>query len=160
MEPKKKPSRFFMEQWHLARAQSPPGSPPSSSDTLRQVVSRLEGMVCGPTNTLHLHLGLSRSCIVSLNYRSCETYDLISPETCVKYQQTHLQPVNCSMRPLWLACGWVISLCDSIWADIKIYSAGGVLELNYNSHSDFTKGLPGSCFGLEEQLGNKQSHLV
>ncbi|XP_031718482.1 protein-methionine sulfoxide oxidase mical3a isoform X17 [Anarrhichthys ocellatus] len=35
-QPKKKPSRFIMEQWRLARAQSPPGSPPSTSDTLRQ----------------------------------------------------------------------------------------------------------------------------
>ncbi|XP_043979580.1 protein-methionine sulfoxide oxidase mical3a isoform X15 [Gambusia affinis] len=26
-QPKKKPSRFFMERWHLARAQSPPGTP-------------------------------------------------------------------------------------------------------------------------------------
>ena len=33
LEPKKKPSRYFMEQWHLA-------SPPSSSDGLRQVVWR------------------------------------------------------------------------------------------------------------------------
>ena len=48
MEAKKKPSRFVMEQWHLARSQSPPGSPPSTSDSLRQVVvSRLRGMVCG-----------------------------------------------------------------------------------------------------------------
>ncbi|XP_049928304.1 protein-methionine sulfoxide oxidase mical3a isoform X8 [Epinephelus moara] len=37
----KKPSRFFMEQWHLARAQSPPGSPPSTSDTLRQRYVRM-----------------------------------------------------------------------------------------------------------------------
>ncbi|XP_055365623.1 protein-methionine sulfoxide oxidase mical3a isoform X23 [Betta splendens] len=35
-QPKKKPSRFFMEQWHLARAQASPASPPSSSDALRQ----------------------------------------------------------------------------------------------------------------------------
>ncbi len=56
-EPKKKPSRFFMEQWHLARAQSPPDSPSSPSDTLRQVVtSCLEGTECGGTNTLHLHM--------------------------------------------------------------------------------------------------------
>lgn len=55
--PKKKPSRFFMEQWHLARAQSPPDSPPSASDTLRQVVaSRLDGTECGDANTLHLHV--------------------------------------------------------------------------------------------------------
>ncbi|XP_042351691.1 protein-methionine sulfoxide oxidase mical3a isoform X5 [Plectropomus leopardus] len=33
-QPKKKPSCFFMEQWHLARAQSPPDSP--TSNTLRQ----------------------------------------------------------------------------------------------------------------------------
>ncbi|XP_037623021.1 protein-methionine sulfoxide oxidase mical3a isoform X2 [Sebastes umbrosus] len=39
--PKKKPSRFFMEQWHLARAQSPPDSPPSASDTLRQRYVRM-----------------------------------------------------------------------------------------------------------------------
>lgn len=46
-----------MEQWHLARAQSPPGSP---SDTLRQVAtsSRLGGMECGgDTNTRNLRLG-------------------------------------------------------------------------------------------------------
>lgn len=44
-----------MEQWHMARAQTPPDSPPSS-DTLRQVViSRLEGLECGDANTLHLH---------------------------------------------------------------------------------------------------------
>ncbi|XP_070762774.1 protein-methionine sulfoxide oxidase mical3a isoform X1 [Enoplosus armatus] len=35
-KPQKKPSRFVMEQWHLARAQAAPSSPPSSSDTLRQ----------------------------------------------------------------------------------------------------------------------------
>uniref|UniRef100_UPI0037E7C7F6 protein-methionine sulfoxide oxidase mical3a isoform X6 n=1 Tax=Semicossyphus pulcher TaxID=241346 RepID=UPI0037E7C7F6 len=40
-QPKKKPSRFFMEQWHLAQAQSPPGSSPSSSDTLRQHYVRM-----------------------------------------------------------------------------------------------------------------------
>ncbi|XP_054864881.1 protein-methionine sulfoxide oxidase mical3a isoform X17 [Amphiprion ocellaris] len=40
-QPKKKPSRFFMEQWHLARAQSPPDSPPSTSDTLRQRYVRM-----------------------------------------------------------------------------------------------------------------------
>ncbi|KAM7002839.1 protein-methionine sulfoxide oxidase mical3a isoform 3-T3 [Tautogolabrus adspersus] len=43
-QPTKKPSRFFMEQWHLARAQSPPDSPPStssSSDTLRQRYVRM-----------------------------------------------------------------------------------------------------------------------
>ncbi|KAJ3595805.1 hypothetical protein NHX12_002219 [Muraenolepis orangiensis] len=33
---KKKPSRFLMEQWHLARAQSSPESPLSSPDTFRQ----------------------------------------------------------------------------------------------------------------------------
>uniref|UniRef100_A0A4W6E1Y1 F-actin monooxygenase n=1 Tax=Lates calcarifer TaxID=8187 RepID=A0A4W6E1Y1_LATCA len=38
--PKKKPSRFFMEQWHLARTQSSPDSP-SSSDTLRQRYVRM-----------------------------------------------------------------------------------------------------------------------
>ncbi|KAL3061892.1 hypothetical protein OYC64_009927 [Pagothenia borchgrevinki] len=38
---KKKPSRFVMEQWHLARSQSPPGSPPSTSDSLRQRYVRL-----------------------------------------------------------------------------------------------------------------------
>ncbi|XP_059190343.1 protein-methionine sulfoxide oxidase mical3a [Centropristis striata] len=38
---KKKPSHFFMEQWHLARAQSPPDSPPSTSDTLRQRCVRM-----------------------------------------------------------------------------------------------------------------------
>ncbi|XP_028441270.1 protein-methionine sulfoxide oxidase mical3a isoform X4 [Perca flavescens] len=40
-QPKKKPSRFFMEQWHLPRAQSPPDSPPSTSDTLRQRYVRM-----------------------------------------------------------------------------------------------------------------------
>ncbi|XP_056243964.1 protein-methionine sulfoxide oxidase mical3a isoform X22 [Seriola aureovittata] len=40
-QPKKKPSRLFMEQWHVARAQSPPDSPPSSSDTLRQRYVRM-----------------------------------------------------------------------------------------------------------------------
>ncbi|XP_029951374.1 protein-methionine sulfoxide oxidase mical3a isoform X14 [Salarias fasciatus] len=40
-QPKKKPSRFFMEQWHLARAQSPPDSPPSTSDSLRQRYVRM-----------------------------------------------------------------------------------------------------------------------
>uniref|UniRef100_A0A7N8X2A6 F-actin monooxygenase n=1 Tax=Mastacembelus armatus TaxID=205130 RepID=A0A7N8X2A6_9TELE len=39
--PKKKPSRFFMEQWHMARTQSPPDSPLSSSDTLRQRYVRM-----------------------------------------------------------------------------------------------------------------------
>ncbi|GAA6215911.1 protein-methionine sulfoxide oxidase mical3a-like [Lates japonicus] len=39
-QPKKKPSRFFMEQWHLAQTQSPPDSP-SSSDTLRQRYVRM-----------------------------------------------------------------------------------------------------------------------
>ncbi|XP_029289447.1 protein-methionine sulfoxide oxidase mical3a isoform X2 [Cottoperca gobio] len=38
---KKKPSRFLMEQWHLARAQSPPDSPPSTSDTSRQHYVRM-----------------------------------------------------------------------------------------------------------------------
>ncbi|XP_026167068.1 protein-methionine sulfoxide oxidase mical3a isoform X5 [Mastacembelus armatus] len=40
-QPKKKPSRFFMEQWHMARTQSPPDSPLSSSDTLRQRYVRM-----------------------------------------------------------------------------------------------------------------------
>ncbi|XP_039665536.1 protein-methionine sulfoxide oxidase mical3a isoform X5 [Perca fluviatilis] len=40
-QPKKKPSRFFMEQWHLPRDQSPPDSPPSTSDTLRQRYVRM-----------------------------------------------------------------------------------------------------------------------
>ncbi|XP_041795730.1 protein-methionine sulfoxide oxidase mical3a isoform X9 [Chelmon rostratus] len=40
-QPKKKPSRFFMEQWHLARAQSPPGSPSSSSSSSRQRYVRM-----------------------------------------------------------------------------------------------------------------------
>ncbi|XP_075325530.1 protein-methionine sulfoxide oxidase mical3a isoform X14 [Odontesthes bonariensis] len=38
-EPKKKPSRFFMEQWHLAH--SPPDTPPSTSDTPRQRYVRM-----------------------------------------------------------------------------------------------------------------------
>lgn len=46
-----------MEQWHQARAQCPSDSPPSSSDTLRQVViSHLDRMECGDANTLHLYL--------------------------------------------------------------------------------------------------------
>ncbi|XP_078805193.1 protein-methionine sulfoxide oxidase mical3a isoform X3 [Oryzias latipes] len=40
-EPKKKPSRFFMERWHLARAQSPPDSPRCPSDALRQQYVRM-----------------------------------------------------------------------------------------------------------------------
>ncbi|XP_053174674.1 protein-methionine sulfoxide oxidase mical3a [Scomber japonicus] len=40
-QPKKKPSRFFMEQWHQARAQCPPDSPTSSSDTMRQRYVRM-----------------------------------------------------------------------------------------------------------------------
>ncbi|XP_061773855.1 protein-methionine sulfoxide oxidase mical3a isoform X1 [Nerophis ophidion] len=40
LKPKKKPSRFFMEQWHLARAQSSPDSTPSS-DTSRQRYIRM-----------------------------------------------------------------------------------------------------------------------
>lgn len=41
-----------MEQWHLARNQSPPDTPPSTSDTLRQVaVSSLEGMECRDADT-------------------------------------------------------------------------------------------------------------
>ncbi|XP_069561370.1 protein-methionine sulfoxide oxidase mical3a isoform X11 [Brachyistius frenatus] len=40
-QPKKKPSRFFMEQWRLARANSPPDSPPFTSDTLRQHYQRM-----------------------------------------------------------------------------------------------------------------------
>uniref|UniRef100_A0A673A0U5 F-actin monooxygenase n=1 Tax=Sphaeramia orbicularis TaxID=375764 RepID=A0A673A0U5_9TELE len=39
MEPKKKPSRFFMDQWYLARAQCPPDSPPS--EALRQCYVRM-----------------------------------------------------------------------------------------------------------------------
>ncbi|XP_056273736.1 protein-methionine sulfoxide oxidase mical3a isoform X5 [Pseudoliparis swirei] len=38
---KKKNSRFLTEQWHLARARSPPGSPPSTSDTYRQRYVRM-----------------------------------------------------------------------------------------------------------------------
>ncbi|XP_075325517.1 protein-methionine sulfoxide oxidase mical3a isoform X2 [Odontesthes bonariensis] len=38
-QPKKKPSRFFMEQWHLAH--SPPDTPPSTSDTPRQRYVRM-----------------------------------------------------------------------------------------------------------------------
>uniref|UniRef100_A0A669C5Y9 F-actin monooxygenase n=1 Tax=Oreochromis niloticus TaxID=8128 RepID=A0A669C5Y9_ORENI len=41
LDPKKKPSRFFMEQWHLASPQSPPDSPPTTSDTLRQQYVRM-----------------------------------------------------------------------------------------------------------------------
>ncbi|XP_034391983.1 protein-methionine sulfoxide oxidase mical3a isoform X9 [Cyclopterus lumpus] len=44
-QPKKKTSRFFTEQWHLAQARSTPGStpgsPPSTSDTLRQRYVRM-----------------------------------------------------------------------------------------------------------------------
>ncbi|KAL6107091.1 mical3 [Pungitius sinensis] len=40
-QPKKNPSRFFMEQWHLARAQPPPAFPPSQSDALRQRYVRM-----------------------------------------------------------------------------------------------------------------------
>ncbi|XP_026032407.1 protein-methionine sulfoxide oxidase mical3a isoform X17 [Astatotilapia calliptera] len=40
-QPKKKPSRFFMEQWRLASPQSPPDSPPTTSDTLRQQYVRM-----------------------------------------------------------------------------------------------------------------------
>ncbi|XP_062418866.1 protein-methionine sulfoxide oxidase mical3a isoform X4 [Pungitius pungitius] len=40
-QPKKNPSRFFMEQWHLARARPPPASPPSRSDALRQRYVRM-----------------------------------------------------------------------------------------------------------------------
>ncbi|XP_071382358.1 protein-methionine sulfoxide oxidase mical3a [Centroberyx affinis] len=40
-QPKRKPSRFIMEQWHLARAQSPPESPLSSPDTFRQRYVRM-----------------------------------------------------------------------------------------------------------------------
>lgn len=55
---KKKPSRFFMEQWHLARAQSPPDSPCCSPDTLRQVVA---GMECdGDANTAQGRFGKLR----------------------------------------------------------------------------------------------------
>ncbi|XP_037834010.1 protein-methionine sulfoxide oxidase mical3a isoform X2 [Kryptolebias marmoratus] len=52
-QPKKKPSRFFMEQWHLARAQSPPDSPPSTSDTLRQHYVK---MYTGGVSTLAEHI--------------------------------------------------------------------------------------------------------
>ncbi|XP_028306348.1 protein-methionine sulfoxide oxidase mical3a isoform X3 [Gouania willdenowi] len=38
---KKKPSRFLMEQWHRAQAQSPHKSLPSTSDTLRQRYVRI-----------------------------------------------------------------------------------------------------------------------
>lgn len=44
-----------MEQWHQARAQSPPGSPPCSSDALRQVVV---GMEHGGDANTHVHLVL------------------------------------------------------------------------------------------------------
>ncbi|XP_035012698.1 protein-methionine sulfoxide oxidase mical3a isoform X1 [Hippoglossus stenolepis] len=37
LQTQKKPSRFFMEQWYLARAQTPPGTPPSPSDRQRYV---------------------------------------------------------------------------------------------------------------------------
>ncbi|RVE72265.1 hypothetical protein OJAV_G00060090 [Oryzias javanicus] len=40
-QPKKKPSRFFMDQWHLARAQSPPASPRCTSGALRQQFVRM-----------------------------------------------------------------------------------------------------------------------
>ncbi|XP_044212328.1 protein-methionine sulfoxide oxidase mical3a isoform X3 [Thunnus albacares] len=40
-QPKKKPSCFFMEQWHQARAQYSPDSSPSSSDSLRQRYVRM-----------------------------------------------------------------------------------------------------------------------
>ncbi|XP_076741690.1 protein-methionine sulfoxide oxidase mical3a isoform X16 [Maylandia zebra] len=40
-QPKKKPSSFFMEQWRLASPQSPPDSPPTTSDTLRQQYVRM-----------------------------------------------------------------------------------------------------------------------
>nr|XP_054589639.1 protein-methionine sulfoxide oxidase mical3a isoform X13 [Nothobranchius furzeri] len=48
-QPKKKPSRFFMDQWHLARAQVPPDSLPSTSDTRRQ---RYVRMYTGGVSTL------------------------------------------------------------------------------------------------------------
>ena len=43
LETKKKPSRSLMEQWHLARAHSPPESPLSSPDTFRQVARCMLG---------------------------------------------------------------------------------------------------------------------
>ncbi|KAM6937070.1 protein-methionine sulfoxide oxidase mical3a [Xenentodon cancila] len=39
--PQKKPSRFFMEQWHPPRVHSPPDSPPSTADDLRQHYVRM-----------------------------------------------------------------------------------------------------------------------
>lgn len=72
VEPKKKPSRFFMEQWYLA--QSPPDSPSCSPDTLRQVVI---GMECGSdANTLHLHLFVQEAAS-SLNAITVLTCDLL-----------------------------------------------------------------------------------
>lgn len=72
VEPKKKPSRFFMEQWYLA--QSPPDSPSCSPDTLRQVVV---GMECGgDANTLHLHLFVQEAAS-SLNAITVLTCDLL-----------------------------------------------------------------------------------
>lgn len=58
-----------MEQWHLARSQTPPGSPPSTSDSLRQVVvSRLRGMVCGDANTEPVfHEDLSSHLVTKVN---------------------------------------------------------------------------------------------
>uniref|UniRef100_A0AAV2L685 LIM zinc-binding domain-containing protein n=1 Tax=Knipowitschia caucasica TaxID=637954 RepID=A0AAV2L685_KNICA len=49
---KKKPSRFFMDQWHVARAQRPAESP-SASDTLRQ---RCVRMYTGGVSSLAEHL--------------------------------------------------------------------------------------------------------
>ncbi|KAM9853915.1 protein-methionine sulfoxide oxidase mical3a [Aulostomus maculatus] len=55
--PQKKPSRYFMEQWHLARAQSPHDPPPSSSYTLRQ---RYVRMYTGGVSSLAEQLSTQR----------------------------------------------------------------------------------------------------
>ncbi|XP_071271537.1 protein-methionine sulfoxide oxidase mical3a-like isoform X5 [Salvelinus alpinus] len=52
-KPKKKPSRFFIEQWHLSRSQSPE-SPLSSPETLRQELELLRSDDQMPLHSLSI----------------------------------------------------------------------------------------------------------
>lgn len=71
-----------MEQWRLASPQSPPDSPPTTSDTLRQVVILcLEGMACRGADTLNVHLACQEDDAPHFQHKSL---NVISPDVCLK----------------------------------------------------------------------------
>lgn len=129
-----------MEQWHLARTQSPPDSSPSTSGSLRQVViSCLKGMEYSEVLT-HYSPAPSGKCITSLSHRSCITQ--LKSGCLLRCEQT-------------LVTCYLFTVIDVIilWVYLDTYQS--VLK-----RSVFELWLlcprSSSCFELAERLGRKK----